>query len=74
MEVSENQKRFLKVAAYSGKELEPVGILAGCRGISLPYELDDGLLTEEQMEAIRKASSVSDLPENRITRKLFEDN
>lgn len=38
------------------------------------YPLDDGPLTQEQMEAIRKASSVSDLPEDRITRKLFEDN
>jgi hypothetical protein len=28
--VSANQRRFMKAAVAKGKELEPVGILAGC--------------------------------------------
>jgi DNA-binding transcriptional regulator GbsR (MarR family) len=35
------------------------------------YELDDGPLTDAQMAAIRAASPVSNLPEERITRRLF---
>lgn len=70
MQISENQKNFLKVAAKCGKDIEPTGKLAGSQ--ESVYELDDGPLTEEQMETIRKASPVSDLPEERITRSLFD--
>ena len=35
------------------------------------YELDDGPLTPAQHAAIRSASPVSHLPEERITRRLF---
>ena len=72
MKISDNQKNFLKVAASCGKEMEPVGKLAG-KVDTMPYELDDGPLTKEQIEAIRKASIVSDLPEERITRSLFDE-
>lgn len=71
MKISDNQKNFLKVAAKCGKDMEPAGKLAG--SLESVYELDDGPLTEEQMEAIRKASIVSDLPEERITRSLFDE-
>lgn len=70
MKISENQKNFLKIAASCGKEMEPVGKLAG-KVDTISYELDDGPLTKEQIEAIRKASIVSDLPEERFTRSLF---
>lgn len=71
MKVSDNQKIFLKVAANCGKEMEPTGTLTRKVG-TIHYELDDGPLTEEQFEAIRKASIVSDLPEERFTRSLFD--
>lgn len=35
------------------------------------YEPDDGPLTPAQLAAIRAASPVSNLPEERITRRLF---
>ena len=35
------------------------------------YELDDGPLTEAQHAAIRSASPASNIPEERITRRLF---
>lgn len=73
MKISDNQKNFLMVAASCGKEMEPIGKLAGRKVDTMPYELDDGPLTMEQIEAIRKASSVSDLPEERITRSLFDE-
>ena len=40
----------------------------GCRAGSVN---DDGPLTDAQMAAIRAASPVSNLPEERITRRLF---
>lgn len=72
MKISDNQKNFFMLAASCGKEMEPTGKLAG-KVYTMPYELDDGPLTMEQIEAIRKASSVSDLPEERITRSLFDE-
>lgn len=38
------------------------------------YELDDGPLTDEQLEAIRKASPASGIPEESFTQHLFLDN
>lgn len=32
--VSANQCRFMKAAVARGKELEPVGIMAGCRALT----------------------------------------
>lgn len=35
------------------------------------YELDDGPLTDEQIEAIRAASAATDIHEERATKRLF---
>jgi hypothetical protein len=35
------------------------------------YELDDGPLTQEQIAAIRAASPATDIPEERVTRRLY---
>lgn len=35
------------------------------------YELDDGSLTEAQLEAIRAASPATDIPEEHFTERLF---
>lgn len=38
------------------------------------YELDDGPLTDEQIEAIRKASPATNTPKENFDKHLFEDN
>ena len=35
------------------------------------YEQDDGALTNDQIQAIRDASSATDIPEERFTERLF---
>lgn len=50
-----------------------MSLVVAATGDNVPkYELDDGPLTEEQIAQIKELSPVSDLPESRITKRLFE--
>lgn len=50
-----------------------MSLVVAATGDNAPkYELDDVPLTEEQIAQIKELSPVSDLPESRITRRLFE--
>ena len=76
----------MKVCCETGKEVEGIDKLGctssdHCQGmmelveysqeIGL-YEPDDGPLTDEQIEAIRKASSATDVPRENFNKRLFE--
>lgn len=51
-----------------------MSLVVAATGEKVPeYELDGGPLTQEQIEQIKELSPVSDLPESRITKRLFEE-
>lgn len=61
--MSEQETYKVKLKPLTEKERQPVLVEV--------YPNDDGPLTDVQMEAIRATSPVSNLSDERITRRLF---
>ncbi|MFT8479146.1 MAG: hypothetical protein ABF917_10280 [Gluconobacter oxydans] len=68
----ETVERLMTITGLSKTEVTHLALREMADRYIPKYEMDDGPLSEEQLEAVRRASSATEIPDERFSRSLLD--